>query len=647
MLLELILLVIALVVLLGIVGLGPVILLVPDFDGTTQAFLAPFVGLAILYWVSQWLSPYFASGPVVITTCIVCAGLSATALWIRRRSIFSKFWAARKDLAILSGFGFVISVLLQLPMLHTGTFTLADFSGDDLFTWAPTAAYMQTHAFSAGHATAYTSPLLWLLPTNVYPGSAGTVDGGLLAVFGLHAYQLIEPFSAVCLSLGACVVYLLLKNVLRTSRAIAVLGLLLVATNQSRFFAAGFGLAQANRGTALMLAAILMVILAFRERHIGMAILAAGVTSVLAGVYMPAFLITSAAAVGGAVVVLAPSLRRAASVPWKVVLAFVLGGLFFGVQNIRWLLFGGGLHAWVLQTDYGRALFFLKYPFPYLAGSAPVQYLYRTSQIPPFAAVKPLFWNGDWSDAAFGVATVAALFVVVGAVRLVAQRRMLPAACLIVPLLYGAFVYVDNKGGFGSVLTVVYLTPIACALAAYGVEYFTLRIGAQRRPQHGHRERTRRLSLAAVVLSGAVGLILLFQVSATAADEAFFIHQPGMLSPANLRLSRIASVVPKGATVLMYASDGSNGYSTVRKTQALVGAASFLPGRNITIDGSYFTGTFEHADSSEIASALGLQYQYILHYADPSIDDPKVPSDYHVVWRFPPDHLVLYERATQ
>jgi hypothetical protein len=629
--------------LLTIVGLGPVLLLAPDRDGT-ELFLAPFVGLAILYWVSQWLSPHYASGPVIVVTCLFCGSFSVAVLWIRRTSVIRRVSAARVDLAILSGFGLLIAMVLQLPLLHTGTFTLADFSGDDLFTWAPTAAYMQTHAYAAGHPTAYVSPLLWLLPTNVYPGSAGTVDGGLLTVFGMHAYQLVEPLSAVCLALGACVVYLLLRAALGTSRAIAVLGLLLVATNQSRFFTSGFGLAQSARGTTLMLAAILIFIMAFTNRSVGMAILAGGITAVLAGVYMPAFLITLAAVVGGALVALAPVFRgRVSLVPWRVVLAFVASGLLFGVQNIRWLLLGGGLHAWVLQTSYGRDVFFLKYPLQYLAGSAPFQYLYRAAHIPPFAGVS-VFWSEYWSDVAVVVALAFLFFALAGAVSLVATRRMLPAACLIVPLLYGASVYLDNKGGFGSVLTVFYLMPIVCVLATLGFDRLMVRIRRPSPAQHAPRTRTGRLRLGTFALFGAVGLIVVFQVGATAQDESFYVHQPGMLSPANLKLSSIASVVPKGATVLMYASDGSNGYATVRKTQALVGAASFLPDRDVTIDGSYFTGTFGPADRASIASALKMQYQYVLHYVDPSIRDPRVPSAYRVVWRFPQDRLVLYER---
>ncbi len=641
--LEVLLLVVGITALLTIVGLGAVVLLAPDCGGT-ELLLAPFVGLAILYLASQWLSPHFASGPVIVTTCSVFGCSSLVVVGLRWRSTMAKASAARVDIAILLAFGLVLAMVLQLPVLHTGTLTLADFSGDDLFTWAPTAAYMQGHAYAAPHATAFVSPLLWLLPTNVYPGSAGTVDGGLLTIFGLHAYQLVDVLTAVCISLGACVVYLLLRSALGTSRIIAVLGLLLVGTNQSRFLLSGFGFAQAARGTALMLAAILLFILAFTKRSVGTAILAGAVTAVLAGVYMPAFLITLAAVVGGVIVVLAPAFRDRSSVPWRVVGAFAASGIVFGIQNIRWLLFDGGLHAWVLQTGYGRSLFFMQYPFEYLAGLAPVQFAYRMAGIAPFAAVKPLFWTSVLSDLAIVIALVAIALAVFGAVRLVTGRRLLPAACLIVPLLYGMGVFIDNRGGFGSVLSVVYLIPIACVLAIYGIDQLWSRAKVRPPARHAASGRTRVLTLGTLGLSCAVGLILLFQLGATATDEAFFIHQPGMLSPTNLKLAQISSVVPKGATILMYASDGSNGYSTVTKTQDLVAAASFLSGREITIDGLFFTGTFGPTDAKSIESALALSYRYILHYEDPSISDPKVPSNYHEVWRFPQDRLVLYER---
>jgi hypothetical protein len=141
-------------------------------------------------------------------------------------------------------------------------------------------------------------------------------------------------------------------------------------------------------------------------------------------------------------------------------------------------------------------------------------------------------------------------------------------------------------------------------------------------------------------------LVLLFQSVTTSEDEAFAMKQPGMLSPENLHLSALSAVIPEHATVLMYAIDGSNGVSSFHKTQALADAAIFLPGRGITIDGTFFGGLFDRSDEQLIDSHLVLNYDYILHYNDPTIRDPAIPSNYHAVWHFAPDHLVLYQRNT-
>jgi hypothetical protein len=348
-------------------------------------------------------------------------------------------------------------------------------------------------------------------------------------------------------------------------------------------------------------------------------------------------------AIGGLIVV-APALRRSSeSVPWKVLGAFIVSGLFFGIPNLRWLFLDGGIHAWTLQTSYGTSVFFVKYPFEYLAGAAPIQFL--LADIAPFSAAKHLFWNGIWSDVAIVVAAVATLFATAGAVFLVCQRRMVQALCLTLPFAYGTFAVLVNKGGFGSFQTVAYLTPLACVLAACGVHnatsWFSAPVAAAR---HIRSVRWGGPAIPTVALAAAVCSIVGFQLSATAVDEAFFVGQHGMLSPENLKLSVISSVVPRGSTVLMYTSDGSNGFASVSKTQALVAAASFLPGRNLTIDGKFFTGTFDRSDRSSVEAALPRQYEYILHYADRSISDPAVPPTYHVVWQFPADHLVLYKR---
>ena len=478
------------------------------------------------------------------------------------------------------------------------------------------------------------------------PGQPGTVDGGLLSVFGLHSYQLVEPLSAVCLALGGSVVYLVLRWALNASWLVATIGLLLVSTNQTRFFTAGFGLTQSTRGTALMMGGLVLFLLAFTRRSIGYAVLAGGIAGVLVGVYMPAFLVLGAAMAGGVLILVLPALRKGGrnTVPWAPLLAFGAGGLVLGFQNIRWLLFGGGIHAWLLQTSYGPQPFFLRYPFQYLAGTAPTQYLFRSGAVAPFERIGTLFWNTWLNDIAVVIGVLAIALVIVGSVLVLKEKRYLFGATILTPLLYGALVFIDNRGGFGSVLSVVYLTPFACIIGTYGISRIANWIRSWRKPIHARREQSRRSVGGVVALGCVVGLVLLFQTGASAEDENFYVRQPGMLPEQNLALSHIVGVIPKGSWVLIYATDGSNVYSTLRKTQALVAAASFLPDRNLTVDGLYFSGTFGKSDYSAIQAAYNQNYGYVLHYSDSSIRDPAIPADYHVVWVFPKDHLVLYKK---
>jgi hypothetical protein len=51
------------------------------------------------------------------------------------------------------------------------------------------------------------------------------------------------------------------------------------------------------------------------------------------------------------------------------------------------------------------------------------------------------------------------------------------------------------------------------------------------------------------------------------------------------------------------------------------------------------------SDYSAISAAYTQNYGYVLHYSDNSIRDPAVPGNYHVVWVFPKDHLVLYKKG--
>jgi hypothetical protein len=634
MVVQLILLTWAIVGLLFIVGIGVVLFAIKD-AGATELFFGPLVGLTALYWVSQWLSTHFASDSTIIVTCIVLGMFSLVMLWRRRHAVSHAVTAARVPLALLVLAGTAVAVVVQIPTIHAGTLTLWGQGGDDLMAWAPVSTYMQSHTYVAGHPTAYATPLLWLLPLNIYPGSAGTVDGGLLSIFGMPAYQFVEPFSAVCVALTTCSVYALVRSTLRLPRSIAVIAVLIAATSVFRFWILTADLAQAARGTVVMMLALILIVRALQNRSIGTAVLAGAVTGVLAAVYMPCFLITAAALVGGVATMGFRAFRAREEFPWRLVGAIAAGGIVFGIQNIKWLALDGGLSGWEAQTHYGLLPYDTPDRFQALLGTSPFHFVWH-------------FWlvGSIWSGLAFAVAAIIVLLTVLGAVHL-ARSNPVAGACLILPFFYGAFVFADNRNGIGSLLTIAYLSPITCALTATGLFALWAWIRQPRAaPKHRPQRAARPSYRIAMLLGSCAALVVLFQAVATSQDEAYAMRQPGMLSPENLHLSALASVIPPHATVLMYAIDGSNGASSFHKTQTLADAAIFLPGRGITIDGTYFGGLFDRADAGLIRSHLSLGYEYILHVDDPTVRDPAIPPNYHAVWHFAPDHLVLYEKST-
>ena len=629
LILELTLLTAGVVGLLTLVGLTPIALAVPDLGGA-ELLLCPFVGLAILYWTCQWLSPYFASGPIVVVTCVVTGLASLVVIWRKRALLVARLVRARVDLAILAVFGLAITIVLQLPLLQAGTFTLTASGGDDLFAWAPTAAFMQTHAYAAPHSVS--SPLLWILPTNIYPGSAGTVDGGLMTIFHMQGYQFVEPFTAICLALGACAVYGLLRSGLRTSRWIAALGVLFVGIIEHR--PDMMGLAQSVRGDALMLAAILLFLLAFRRKSTGLAVVAGGVAAVLVGVYMPVFLPTLAAIAGGTLVLAFPALRgRAREVPWRTFVAFAAGGLVFGIQNIRWLFFQGGLSAWEGQVHYGHIP--VSEPFQTFVGTA------------PYNGTGVFLWGGVWNGLSIFVAILAVVLAVVGAVGL-ARRQRLAAGCLIAPLAYAAVILYTERGGFGAFVTMFYVTPIFCVVAAYGVDSALAfaAIRNQRRAAHG-RSRFNPVTVATGALGAVVGVVVLFEVVATSNVYNYLLLQTPQLSPTNLHLSSIADVVPKGARILMYPVDGSTQQASYANTLNLADSATFLPDRAVSMTGGgYFSGIYDGADQTAITDGLAQGFPYVLQDENRGLGDPRVPATYHVIWTFPADNLVLYAKGS-
>ncbi len=241
LILELTLLSAGTVGLLALVGFGPVALAVPDLGGTAL-LAAPLVGLGLLYWACQWLSPHFASGTIVVTMCVVLGIASALVGWRRRQPLFDTIRRTRLEVALLGTTCLGLFIVLELKVLQGGAFTITSIGGDDLYTWAPTATFMHTHTFSVGQSI--DNQTLWILPTNIYPGSAGTVDGGFLSVFHMQGYQYVGPFTAICIVLSTCAVYGLLRSALSAPRWVATLGFFLICASESRSDIAILGFAQ-------------------------------------------------------------------------------------------------------------------------------------------------------------------------------------------------------------------------------------------------------------------------------------------------------------------------------------------------------------------------------------------------------------------
>ena len=637
--LQLILFSVAVTSVLSIVGFAPVWFLAPNFGGL-QVLLCPTVGLAILYFACQVLSSWIPSGTIVIGTCIVFGILSVATAAKYRKGIGDWIRPRWREVALVAGFALVLTIVLQVPMIHSGTFTLANGGGDDLFTWAPTAAYMQTHAFPVGgswHSLAYISPVLYILPENIYPGSAGTVDGGLMSIFHMHAYQFIEPFTAICLAMTAVGVYLLVRVGLRLPRRFAVVGLVLAATNQYIFFIAGEGLAQDARGMVLLIAVLVLLLVTFREQSIGAGILGGGITGVLAGVYMPQFLVAFVAIAGGAIAFVL--LRGRPSSVWKPMTAFAVAGLLLGAQNVKWLLFDGGLHAWALQSHLGTVHFLGRsVPFEYLAGSAPFLKLQSGIGLPQLSGGL----GSTWTVASMTIAALALLLVCVGIVSMAIDRLLFEMCTLGAPLLLAAYVTIADVNGLGAISAIGYVTPIGCALVSYATYKLLTRFRVEQTGAHVLRsQRALRLTPLAVGVGIVVASICAFQVNSSALDESFFFEQPGSLPPSSLPLSELGSVVPSGATVLVYTMSGTSKASSYAKFEVLVGAVDFLRAQ-VTLVGGF--SPYTKSQSSVIEDDFAQDNSYILHYQDRATSDPKVPSNYRAIWWYRPDHLVLYKR---
>jgi hypothetical protein len=378
-----------------------------------------------------------------------------------------------------------------------------------------------------------------------------------------------------------------------------------------------------------MSAVFAILIRAIQKRSWRLTALAGGMTGILAGVYFPVFAIAALAGVCGMAILLIRARLTGDKVRWQVPVCYVASGLVLGLQNAWWLLIDGGLHAWSAQLPAGRVKFdSITASFQSLTGSVSLW---------PNAPFEP--W---WSRVAVVVASLAVLLLLVGAVSLI-RRDLLAAACLVPPLLAGAIIYVHGAGGSASVLIVAYLSPIACALAAYGVaRLIAMRSTASRstRPQrYAHHPRARGYAASTVVLIAALVVILALRTGSAYEGEAFAINSGGILPRADLGLSRLGSAVPPRAGVLMYTVAGPV-QDIQHATNMLAEAALLLPDRNVAI-----IGALAPSKASTTVDQAAPGYPYILSYSEGGAPDSSVPSSYRAVLRLPRQNLVLYERA--
>jgi len=593
-----------------LVGLGPVVLLGPEEPGAELA-LSPVVGLATLYLTCQWLSPFVSSSVIVLGTLVVGTVVSAVAV-VRDRAVLGRAVVTLAPALIVPAAVSAVTYLAQLTHLFKlRLFTLAGTGFDALFVYAPVAEFMRRHPYTVSGRPALDVPALPTLVANFYPGSLGTVDGGLGALFHRPAFALIEPLNAVCVVLALLGVYVLVTSGLGFTRRTAALAVAVMATNQFILWSAGFDFVQQIRASALLPGALALLLLAMRTGRARIGVLAGGVAAVSVAIYVPVVLVLFAA-VGGALAayVIHAAVSRAWTRPSRVVLAVAGAGLGLGLPSVRWLLFDGGLHAWDLVS---RNLFSpypaggmldRTYDLPYLTGSAPVSYLYR---------IKPLlFWGSPWSGLAhvFAFATVA--LVVLGFAGLVRARQWPAAALFVGGFTYLAFVRFGSGNLYGFVKTVAYLLPLTSCLVAIGASQLA-RIG-----------RTPAIAAGAVIT-----LVLGAQVAAATETNHMFLQLDPTISRQQATLRALPARMAGPGAVLI--QDFSPPIPTTPLTVNSVLdhiVAYFITDRDVTITGPVLTP--EQANRFRFIVRTGAA--------------PGPPGQYTLLWQNPDLGVSLYGR---
>ncbi len=607
-------------VVLSVVGLGIVEFFVPEFRGL-QWLLSPVVGLAVMYLACQWLSPVLSSAAIVRAVFLLGAAFTVFVIWRRRRAFSSTLALRRFDLVPSALAGIVAYLALLAHQFKLGFLTLAGTGFDALFVYAPTAEFMRAHSYVAGSTPAVKTPAISTLVANFYPGSLGTVDGGLSALVGRPVYQILEPLNALCVVLALLGVYVLVVGALRLPRLTGLIAMALMATNQFIFWTAGFDFVQQLRAWAILPGALALVVHALDKGRVGAAVLAGALAAALVAIYMPMFFFFAVITFGGLVVAgVVGMVKKRWSVSASALGTVLLSGIVFGIPNIRWLFFDGGWEVWnlVSQDKFG----------PYVAGGILASHyspgeLLGTSSLANVYRLKPLlFWRSAWTILGNTVALSSLALGGFGLVALVRTRRWLWVGMVSGTVTYLVYVRYVTGNLYGFVKTMSYALPVTSALVAIGF------VGLTRLNVFTRLRKPVRKGWVAVATPCALAAILFMQVSAAVETENLFLQLPPTISASDLALRDLQDLVPKDSAVLIEdPGPPLPGTSITANTGLFHVAAYFLAGSNVTL-------------GSPVGSISTADYDYVLASAS-AMPRP----GYRDVWTNATLGLTLYQRT--
>jgi hypothetical protein len=586
-----------------------------------QWLLAPIVGLAFLYLACQWLSPWFSSGAIVPGTLAAGAVLDAVVIWRRPsqgRGSLAVSWA---DVVGPGLVGAVAYFGLLAHQFKLGLFTTAGTGLDALFIYLPAGEFMRRFAYAAGDTPPVKTPAIPTLEADFYPGSLGTVDGGLSALVRRPLFEILEPLNAVCMVLAVVGVYVLVVGAVRMSRQTGLLAAALVATSQFVFWAGGFDFVQQIRAFAILPAALALVLFAFQESRVGAAVLAGVTAAALVPVYMPVFLILAVATAGGLMAVAVLSLvRRQWLVAPAALGAFAAAGAVAGAPTLHWLLFDGGLDAWnlVSQDKFG----------PYAAGGilgthySPAELL-GTSSVADTYRLKPLlFWNDGWTVLGGLAALVAAGLALFGLVMLVRAGQWLWPAMTGGVLAYLAYVRFGPTNLYGFVKTVSYAVPVTATAVAVGAAV----LARQRLLTGSPTALLRRLP--ALVAAAAAVLVVGMQVGAAVETEHLFLQLDPTISAAQSNLRALEDVVPGRTSVL------------IQDPGPLIPGTPLTPNSNLTHIAAYFLSGRDVTLATPLNPNPPGDYEYLF-----TLSSNAALAGYAPVWSDESLGVTLYRRA--